>query len=195
MKRIIFIGLILALAAFCLAGCGGNSQVSGNRAAASPPASSPATTQTENPTPSDSAAKDTGRPASSDRSGSSESEGDIINITEKMYVAYINDIYTNPGDYLGKTIKIQGMCQKDSYEYQEKTIPVNYVYRVGPGCCGNDGSMCGFEFTFDGNLPENNDWIEAEGVLVQYEEDGISYLVLRASSVTVMTQRGAETVS
>lgn len=118
--------------------------------------------------------------------------GDVIDITEKMYVTYINDIYTNPDDYLGKTIQIEGMFAKEYYDETDTTY--YYVYRTGPGCCGNDGSMCGFEFTYDGQMPADNDWIQVIGTLCSYEEGGLSYLTLDASSVTVMTERGAETV-
>ena len=33
-----------------------------------------------------------------------------------MYVTYINEIYTNFDDYLGRTIKLQGMFTSEYYE-------------------------------------------------------------------------------
>jgi hypothetical protein len=116
--------------------------------------------------------------------------GDIVDVTEKMYVPLINDIYTNTPGYLGKTIRIEGMFT--SQEYNGKTY--YFVYRVGPGCCGNDGNMCGFEFTYDGGMPKDNDWIEVVGELTSYEEEGYTYLSLNADMVTVKTERGKETV-
>lgn len=115
-----------------------------------------------------------------------------VDITEKMYVAYINELYVNTPDYIGQNIRIQGMFQ--SYTDENTGLTYYYVYRVGPGCCGNDGSMCGFEFTWTGDLPQNNDWIEVIGSLRTYEDDGWTYLTLDASSVTVMKERGAENV-
>ncbi len=115
-----------------------------------------------------------------------------IDITEKMYVAYINEIYVNTEDYLGKTIRIQGMFQ--AYLDVNNGQTYYYVYRTGPGCCGNDGSMCGFEFTWGEDIPNDNDWIEVVGSLRTYEEDGWTYLTLNAKSVTVLYTRGAETV-
>ena len=117
---------------------------------------------------------------------------DVVELTEKMYVTYINEIYTNSPDYLGRTIRLQGMFTSEYYEPSDQTY--YYVYRVGPGCCGNDGSMCGFEFTWDGEMPQDNDWIEVTGVLGEYEMEGLNYLTLKASSVTVKTERGAENV-
>jgi uncharacterized membrane protein YcgQ (UPF0703/DUF1980 family) len=54
--------------------------------------------------------------------------------------------------------------------------------------------MCGFEFSWEGEMPKDNDWIEVTGTLDEYEEDGLSYLILRAKSVKEMAERGAENV-
>jgi putative membrane protein len=121
----------------------------------------------------------------------SSSQG-VIELTEKMYVTYINEIYTNYDDYIGRTINLQGMFGSEYYD-ANKTI-YYYVYRVGPGCCGNDGSICGFEFTWDGGMPQDNDWIEVVGTLNKYDLDGQTYLTLKATSVTKMAVRGAENV-
>ncbi len=138
------------------------------------------------------------KPISSDAAADTTSDttddtaGIDVDITEKLYVTYINEIYTNTEDYIGKTIRIQGMFSEEYYAPTESTY--YYVYRTGPGCCGNDGSMCGFEFSYDGDYPAENDWIEVVGTLQTYEEGGCSYLALDATSVTVMDTRGAETV-
>lgn len=117
---------------------------------------------------------------------------DVLELTEKLYVTYINEIYTNSEDYLGRTIRLEGMFTSEYYEPNATTY--YYVYRVGPGCCGNDGSMCGFEFTWDGPLPKDGDWIEVTGALDRYDLDDQSYLTLRATSVEAKAERGAETV-
>lgn len=120
------------------------------------------------------------------------SEEDIIKITEKMYITYINDIYTNFDNYKGKKIQIEGMF---SAGYDENTKEAFYVvYRVGPGCCGNDGDMAGFEFVTADPLPEENDWIEVTGVLEEYEQDGMPYIRLKDSKVVVKEERGQEVV-
>lgn len=117
----------------------------------------------------------------------------MITITEKMYVSWINEIYINPKSYIGKNIKIQGMYQVDHLESTGTTY--YYVYRVGPGCCGNDGNMCGFEFIGNTEGLSDNDWIEVTGVLTEYQENGVSYLTISASSVTKMETRGNEVVA
>ena len=131
--------------------------------------------------------------ANSELAGEKQS-GIDVDITEKMYVTYINEIYLNTEDYLGQTIRIQGMYKP--YIDENTGLTYYYVYRTGPGCCGNDGSMCGFEFTWDGDMPNDNDWIEVVGSLRSYDdEDGWTYLTLDSKSVTVMVEeRGAESV-
>lgn len=116
---------------------------------------------------------------------------ETIEISENAFVSKINEIYTNTDSYLGKNIVIEGCFAKQNYD--NKTY--YYVYRTGPGCCGNDGAMCGFEFTSQEKMPKDNDWIRVEGELNKYEENGQTYLTIKANSVDVLTQRGMATVS
>jgi len=119
-------------------------------------------------------------------------DSDIVEISEKLFIAQTNDIYINPGDYLGKTIKYEGIFK--SYYWGEADKTYYYVIRYGPGCCGYDGEA-GFEVTWDGQRPGEDDWCEAAGVLEVYEENGLQYLRLSLDSLTVMDERGAEFVS
>lgn len=192
MRKIIILLLVLAL---LLSGCGNtaaSSKLSKNKAAGANETTRSQTTTAGAVKSSE--ADDAGGSTSEKAKQSSDFDpSDIdVDITENMYVAYINEIYINTEDYLGKVIRIQGMFQAYTDENTGNTY--YYVYRTGPGCCGNDGSMCGFEFTWDGDMPKDNDWIEVVGKLRQYEEDGTAYLTLDAESVTVMDERGSETV-
>jgi zinc transport system permease protein len=136
----------------------------------------------------------------------------VIEIKEKMFIAQTNDVYLNVEDYLGKTLKLQGIFKKERYE----GIDAEYcfVLRYGPGCCGTDGNA-GFEVawsppdqgpdqgpdqdpdqaTLEKPYPMVDDWVEAVGVLGYYEEDGYPYLYLALSSLTVLDERGAEYVT
>ena len=113
-----------------------------------------------------------------------------IDITEKFYVAYINELYTNTDDYLGKTVRLEGMYTAETFD----GITYNYVYRVGPGCCGNDGDMCGFEFVMNGYSPKEGDWVRVTGTLTRVKEGGINFLYLANSKVEVLETRGLENV-
>lgn len=117
---------------------------------------------------------------------------DVVEITENLFIAQTNDIYINTEDYLGKTIRYEGIFMSDYWE--ETGTTYFYVIRYGPGCCGYD-SNAGFEVAWDGECPEENDWVEAVGVLEMYEENGYEYLRLQLTSLTVLDERGEEYVS
>jgi hypothetical protein len=122
----------------------------------------------------------------------------VIEIKEKMFIAQINDVYLNADDYLGKTIKLQGIFKLEQYAGIDTFYC--FVLRYGPGCCGTDGNA-GFEVAWDRDTmpdkpyPNIDDWVEAVGVLKYYEEDGYPYLYLALSSLAVLDERGAEFVN
>jgi len=117
---------------------------------------------------------------------------DVVEITENLFIAQTNDIYINTEDYLGKTIQYEGIFMSDCWE--ETGTTYFYAIRYGPGCCGYD-SNAGFEVAWAGEYPEENDWVEAVGVLEMYEENGYEYLRLQLTSLTVLDERGEEYVS
>jgi uncharacterized membrane protein YcgQ (UPF0703/DUF1980 family) len=121
----------------------------------------------------------------------------IIEIKERMFATQVNDVYLNADDYLGKTIKLEGLFKQD--EGYDKTY--SFVIRYGPGgCCGLDANV-GFEVVWAEEqakpYPKIDSWVEAVGVLKTYEEDKyMQYLYLDLSSLNVLSRRGggAETV-
>jgi uncharacterized membrane protein YcgQ (UPF0703/DUF1980 family) len=129
-------------------------------------------------------------------SAESAAEADVIEIKEKMFVAQSNDVYYNVEDYLGKTLKYEGIFQE--FTDGENGQTYYSVIRYGPGCCGIDAN-CGFEVCWVNNseaeYPKQNDWVEVLGVLELYEEGEYSYLRLNLTSMTVLDVRGAEYVS
>lgn len=125
-----------------------------------------------------------------------------LHITEVGYVTGINEVYTNTGNYKGKNIQIEGMFKSEAYSYNGQNLTARYVYRTGPGCCGNDGTTCGFEFeSADGTYPAATDWVSVVGTLDTYTEvnkgETYTFLVLRNARYTVLpeSERGAATVS
>jgi zinc transport system permease protein len=136
-------------------------------------------------------------PPYADSAGTGSAE--LIEIREKMFIAQTNDVYLNAEDYLGKTIKLEGLFKSE--QYMDNGGPGNvycFVLRYGPGCCGNDGNA-GFEVAWDDDpestYPKQDDWVEAVGTLKTYTEDGYPYLYLALSSLTVLDERGAEFVT
>jgi uncharacterized membrane protein YcgQ (UPF0703/DUF1980 family) len=119
-------------------------------------------------------------------------DGKIFEIREKMFVGQTNDIYLNPDEYLGRTIKLEGMF--GIIDDIEGGAPCYFVYRYGPGCCGYDSNV-GFEVEWSGVYPAQDEWVEATGVLVSYDYEGIPYLKLSLSSLEVKSERGLESVT
>jgi uncharacterized membrane protein YcgQ (UPF0703/DUF1980 family) len=128
------------------------------------------------------------------------SDNGPIEIKEKLFIAQTNDIYLNAEDYMGKTIKLEGLFKSVQYEGEHSSYC--FVLRYGPGCCGNDGSA-GFEVAWETRqeegdkapYPDIDEWVEAVGTLKTYEEDGYPYLYLALSSLNVLDERGAEFVT
>ena len=201
-KAALIIFAICALLA--LAGCKGGAAAdsgagSGGGAAGGPPAGSAANDQANDTAPQDDGSPSSGLSADGGDADNPSPHGapvpspagDIIEVKEKMFVAQMNDIYFNAPDYLGKTIKYEGIF--DIY-HEDTGIDYYFVIRYGPGCCGIDLNA-GLEVAWDKSYPEQNDWVEVVGVLEDYEEDGNDYLRLALSSLTVLDVRGAEVVT
>lgn len=191
MKKLVSLGAILLGVSLVITGCTAGSSVEGEE-----------NSKVIESTGADIGAEDVGTENIPDTWETSEEDKSnlkaentndaIIEITEKMYVTYVNEIYTNTEAYEGKTIKLEGMFTS---AYDESTKQTYYfVYRTGPGCCNNDGSMCGFEFTTNDVIPVENDWIEVVGSLETYEENGYTYLNLKDAKVTIKEERGQEVV-
>jgi len=133
-------------------------------------------------------------PLVSAKKGSPASEKGVIEIKEKMFISQVNDVYANKDDYLGKTIKLEGLFKMEQ-GYDKSYC---FVLRYGPGCCGYDGNV-GFEVAWDKEkekpYPGEDDWVEATGELKTYEEDGeMEFLYLDLISLNVLDKRGKETV-
>ncbi|MDR1875726.1 MAG: hypothetical protein LBQ90_12035 [Synergistaceae bacterium] len=131
---------------------------------------------------------------SAGRRASAAGDSKIFEIREKMFIEQCNDIYLNPDDYAGRRIKLEGIYEENVDEESGEIF--RYVFRYGPGCCGNDG-VAGFECVVEpGALPKRGDWVEAIGTVeVGQDADGLDYVVLKPSRLTVMEKRGAEYVN
>ena len=122
-----------------------------------------------------------------------EPTGDVVVIRDKLFIAQTDDIITNRKDYMNKTIRYEGIF--DMYVSPVTGAKRCSVVRYGPGCCGMDG-IVGFEVQWDQEYPKKNDWVEATGVLEEYEaDDGYKYLRLALTSLEVLDKRGSEFVT
>jgi len=125
---------------------------------------------------------------------SASDSAEPLEIKEKLFATQINDVYTNYQDYLGKTIKYEGVFDQELSSFESgKTC--SYVVRYAPGCCpGQDRRASGFEVVWDQPYPEEGKWVEAEGRLEPYEGNGFWALRLALTSLTEREQSGSEFV-
>ena len=123
-----------------------------------------------------------------------QKKGDILEISEKMFITQINDIYFNFNDYRDKTIIVEGMYTV-MQSWMDESINYPAVYRLGPGCCGNDG-WAGFMLQYDGEYPSYDEWIRVTGKpFLKKEKDGSVNLYLDVLSLEVKKERGKEFVN
>lgn len=125
----------------------------------------------------------------------------IVEIREKMFIGQVNDVYINEKDYLGKTIKLEGLFMNEQgYDESDSEYYSLYaVYRYGPGgCCGYDG-IVGFEVRWpegkEDYYPENDSWVEATGIINKYDYNNIQVVYLDLISLNVLNKRGKEYVT
>jgi uncharacterized membrane protein YcgQ (UPF0703/DUF1980 family) len=118
----------------------------------------------------------------------------VIEIREKMFMAHVSDVYLNTSDYLGRTIKLEGVFKSQQYYSGENSSYFVVRYGPGDGCCG--AGEFGFEvkWSMSRQYPADNSWVEAIGVL-KVEQGGYYHsLYLELTSLTVLNKRGSEYV-
>lgn len=107
------------------------------------------------------------------------SSGEVIEITDNYFIEQTNDVYLNLKDYLGKTIKMEGLI----YTYPDGQGNTYYaVVRNTPGCCGNDG-LAGIDIKYDGEYPEVNTWVQITGIVESYKVYDKDTPVLKITSM------------
>jgi len=125
-------------------------------------------------------------------------DGIDVVIRERLFIGQVNDVYRNPDEYVGKTIKLEGLFMYGIAGDREYC----YVIRKGPGCCGDDGQV-GFEVSWNppGDppgerdvYPKSNAWVAAQGELKRYESQGYNFLYLSLSELNTLEKRGKEFV-
>ena len=117
----------------------------------------------------------------------------IVEIRERFFVREIHAINMNADEYVGRTVKYEGLFQ--SFYWAETGEYFFQVYRYVFDCCGTD-KAAGFEVYLGDIAPlPDGAWVEVIGVLEWYEVvEGSPFLRVAAISVRELDERGAETV-
>lgn len=105
----------------------------------------------------------------------------VLEITDNYFIAETNDIYLNLEEYVGTTIKIEGLI----YPYIDTSENKCYsVIRQTPGCCGSDG-MAGLDIEYDGEYPESNTWVEIIGVITKNKVKEGEFPLIKVSTMKI----------
>ncbi|MCL2368213.1 MAG: hypothetical protein FWC72_04380 [Oscillospiraceae bacterium] len=123
--------------------------------------------------------------------GCSGGNGEIVEIEDRFFLTQVNHIRRNADDYVGRTIRYEGMFETFHWP---ATGDFYMVFRHTRGCCGDDG-IVGYEVYLGDIEPfAPNTWVEVVGVLEWYEVDDLSILRVVATSITELAERGQELV-
>lgn len=105
----------------------------------------------------------------------------MVEITDNFFIEQTNDLYLNLNDYIGKTIKIEGLI----YSYEDSNGDICYaVVRNTPGCCGNDG-LAGLDIRYDEDYPAEDTWVEVIGVVGTDTMYGSEIPAIQVSSMKI----------
>ena len=104
-------------------------------------------------------------------------EVDLTVMSATMVYSEVYNMLTQPDNYLGKTVKMEGQYTEHYNEMTDKTYYACIILDA-TACCAQ-----GMEFAlangFPGEKPKEGDMICVAGVYDRYEEDGFPYYTLK----------------
>ena len=123
-----------------------------------------------------------------------DDSSDMLVIDEQFFVMRMLDIVFSPHEFLGQTIRYEGI-------FRAIDIPdvgeLHQVYRYTEGCCGPDG-IVGLQVWLENTDIEpfpNGTWVQVTGVLEEFEHQGRMFLRLDTISLIELSERGEEFVT
>ncbi|MCL2355106.1 MAG: hypothetical protein FWC68_04475 [Oscillospiraceae bacterium] len=126
----------------------------------------------------------------SDSNESTANDSRMIRIRENMFKTQVNDVHMNISRYQGRGITLEGFLAKDTQGDEN----LYAIARGAPDCCGVDG-LVGFLIEYEGEMPNEDEWIEVVGVLeARTTNQRQMYTVIRVEEITVKDVRGLEFV-
>ena len=122
-------------------------------------------------------------------------EGDVVEISERFFITGWENIHLNAAQYIGRTIRYEGMFR--TLQWPDTNEDFYKIYRYVPGCCSPDDSQSiGFIVDLNNIDPlENNTWVEVTGTLEVYERNAVPRLRVNVTNLTQPAVRGAEFVT
>ncbi len=114
--------------------------------------------------------------------------GEVVDLTELssvMVYAEVNNIMTTPDDYIGRTIRMDGLYYASYYE--ETGLYYHYVIvEDATACCQQGLEFMWADHIYPQDFPADDTRVEVEGVFRSYEELGITYYYVDASESHVI---------
>ena len=108
---------------------------------------------------------------------------DLPNLSSTMVYSEVFSMMTSPEEYIGKTVKMDGLF---AYYHDEATGNTYFacIIQDATACCaqGIEFVLTG-EYTFPDDYPEVGTEICVVGVFDTYEENGATYCTLREASL------------
>jgi len=109
-------------------------------------------------------------------------EDNVHTLDERFFGTQILEIFQNQDDFLGRTIRYEGIFSN----FDMLTESVFIVYRYEDGCCGPE--PVGLEVFLDDIAPFPDDtWVEVTGVLSRFERGGQIGMRLNVTSLIETT--------
>ena len=113
------------------------------------------------------------------------SDDDILEIGDRFFVTQIIDIFTNPQDYLGRTVRYEGIFR--AIHWPQTGNYYFAVIRYMTSCCGTE--PIGLEVLLPSSMAPVADraWVQITGVF----EKSQGFPAVRATALVETPQRGS----
>lgn len=172
------------VSALLLAGCGAKKSAAGQDAAVSQRVLTPSAPQSAAPQSAGPALPAEGQTDPALRA-EAPPEVDLVGQNSNMIYAQVYDMVTNPAQYLGKTVRIEG--QFSVFHNDELQVDY-YVVLISDAmaCCQQGMEFIWPEHVYPDDYPKQGDTVQVTGTFEAYDENGTTYYHLRAGEVTVV---------
>ena len=125
-------------------------------------------------------------------SADSYEDENILYISERFFAIQMTEIHFNTDEFIGRTIRYEGMFRTLYWEAASEYF--HMVYRYIAGCCSPQ-EPTGLEVYLNDIEPfADNAWVEVTGVLERFNANGQDFLRLDVISILELEERGMEFV-
>ncbi len=112
-----------------------------------------------------------------------------ILIKDETFITQLDDIFINLDEYIGKTLKIQGIVKV----IDDSNFSITRLYDMDHGD-HTDEVFVGIDANYSGNIPSHDTWVEASGVIDKQLKNGEEKPVLKIQTISKI-EAGLEKVT